>query len=151
MSRVCGWPASARAAHCACVPVLETSESKVSPCSGAPADFDDWGGQPRRLLEHAREVGLVTDPRYPASFDAWVHDLRAIRPLQCVAEYAPRSLLVVHGTDDDLVPDFDARVIADAHGSAEMRILAGASHQLRDDPRAVAVLLGWLDRERHVS
>jgi hypothetical protein len=32
-----------------------------------------------------------------------------------------------------------------------MRILAGASHQLRDDPRAVAMLLGWLDRERHVS
>ena len=89
--------------------------------------------------------------RIPPSFDAWVHDLRAIRPLQCVAEYAPRTLLVVHGTDDDLVPDFDARVIADAHGSAEMRILAGASHQLRDDPRAVAVLLGWLDRERHVS
>ena len=118
---------------------------------GAPADFDDWGGQPRRLLDHAREVGLVTDPRYPASFDAWAHDLRAIRPLSCVMEYAPRSLLVVHGTDDDLVPDFDARVIADTHGSAETRILAGASHQLRDDPRAVAVLLGWLDRERHVS
>ncbi len=118
---------------------------------GAPADFDDWGGQPRRLLEHAREVGLVTDPRFPPSFDAWVQDLRAIRPLHCVAEYTPRPLLVVHGTDDDLVPDFDARVIADAHGSAEMRIIAGASHQLRDDPRAVAVLLGWLDRERHVS
>jgi len=118
---------------------------------GGPADFDDWGGQPRRLLEHARDVGLVTDPRFPPSFDAWVQDLRAIRPLQCVAEYASRPLLVVHGTDDDLVPDFDARVIADAHGSAEMRIIAGASHQLRDDPRAVAVLLGWLDRQRHVS
>ncbi|HEY2814989.1 MAG TPA: alpha/beta hydrolase [Acidimicrobiales bacterium] len=118
---------------------------------GAPADFEDWGGQPRRLLEHAREVGLVSDRSFPASFDAWVHDLRAIRPLHCVADYAPRPLLVVHGTDDDLVPDFDARVIADAHGSAEMRILAGASHQLRDDPRSIAVLLGWLDRERHVS
>jgi putative redox protein len=55
---------------------------------------------------------------------------------------------VVHGTDDDSVPDFDARVIADAHGSAEVRIIAGAGHHLRDDPRAVAVLLGWLDRER---
>ncbi len=115
---------------------------------GGPADFDDWAGQPRRLLEYSREVGLVTDPRYPASFDAWARDLRAIRPLQCVAEYSPRSLLVVHGTDDDTVPDFDARVISDAHGSAEMRIIAGAGHQLRDDPRAVAVLLGWLDRER---
>jgi putative redox protein len=118
---------------------------------GGPADFDDWAGQPRRLLQHSREVGLVKDPAFPASFDTWSRDLRTIRPLQCVVEYAPRPLLVVHGTDDDSVPDFDARVLADAHGSAEMRIIAGAGHQLRDDPRAVAVLLGWLDRARHAA
>src|SRR3954454_22599823 len=68
---------------------------------GGPADFDDWAGQPRRLLEYSREVGLVTDPRFPASFDSWSRELRAIRPLTCVTEYSPRSLLVVHGTDDD--------------------------------------------------
>jgi putative redox protein len=68
--------------------------------------------------------------------------------MACVHQFRPRSMLVVHGTDDDTVPDFDARVISDAHGSAEMRIIAGAGHHLRDDPRAVAVLLGWLDRER---
>src|SRR5437763_3866290 len=33
---------------------------------GGPADFDDWAGQPRRLLEYSREVGLVTDPRFPS-------------------------------------------------------------------------------------
>src|SRR5437763_14606860 len=80
---------------------------------GGPADFDDWAGQPRRLLEYSREVGLVTDPRFPSSFDAWARDLRTIRPLQCVAEYRPRSILVGHGTDDDAVPDFDARGVAD--------------------------------------
>jgi putative redox protein len=115
---------------------------------GGPADFDDWAGQPRRLLEYSREVGFVTDPSFPPSFDAWARELRMIRPVQCVNQFSPRSLLVVHGTDDDSVPDFDARVISDAHGSAEMRIISGAGHQLRDDPRAVAVLLGWLDRER---
>jgi putative redox protein len=115
---------------------------------GGPADFDDWAGQPRRLLEYSREVGFVTDPRFPASFDAWARELRAIQPVQCVSDFSPRSLLVVHGTDDDSVPDFDARVISDAHGQAEMRIIAGAGHQLRHDPRAIAVLLGWLDRER---
>src|SRR4051794_3391918 len=115
---------------------------------GGPADFDDWAGQPRRLLEYSREVGLVTDPRFPVSFEAWSRELRAIRPVACVQQLRPRPLLVVHGTDDDTVPDFDARVVSDAHGSAEMRIIAGAGHHLRDDPRAVAVLLGWLDRER---
>jgi putative redox protein len=45
---------------------------------------------------------------------------------------------------------FDARVLADAHGSADLRIIDGASHQLRHDPRSVAILLGWLDRQRNL-
>jgi putative redox protein len=117
----------------------------------APADFDDWAAQPRQLLQHARDLGLVTDPMFPKSFEAWARDLRTIRAAECVARVVPRPLLVVHGTDDESVPDFDARVVADAHGSAELRIIAGASHQLRHDPRAVAVLLGWLDRQRHAA
>jgi len=53
--------------------------------------------------------------------------------------------------EDQSVPSFDARVVGDAHGSAELRIVPGAGHDLRHDPRAVAILLGWLDRERHRS
>ena len=43
----------------------------------------------------------------------------------------------------------DPRLLAEAHGAAELRIVAGAGHRLRHDPRAVAILLGWLDRERN--
>lgn len=116
---------------------------------GAPADFDDWASHPRRLLEHAREVGMVEDPLFPPSFEAWSRELRDIRAVAAAPKLAPRPLLVVHGSDDDLVPAFDARVLVDAHGSGELRILAGAGHRLRHDPRAVAVLLGWLDRQRN--
>jgi putative redox protein len=116
---------------------------------GAPADFDDWAGHPRRLLQHSRELGLISTKGFPASFDSWSRELREIRTIECVGRLAPRSLLVMHGADDDQVPVFDARVIADAHGDAELRIIDGAGHQLRYDPRAVAVLLGWLDRQRH--
>jgi putative redox protein len=116
---------------------------------GAPADFDDWASHPRRLLEHAREVGMVDDPGYPASFDEWSRELKQIRAVEVAHDMLPRSLLVVHGSDDDLVPVFDARVLVDAHGAAELRILSGAGHRLRHDPRAIAVLLGWLDRQRN--
>lgn len=116
---------------------------------GAPADFDDWASHPRRLLEHARDVGIIDDPLFPASVEAWSKELRELRAVAAAPRLAPRPLLVVHGSDDDLVPAFDARVICDAHGAAELRILAGAGHRLRHDPRAVAVLLGWLDRQRH--
>jgi hypothetical protein len=34
-----------------------------------------------------------------------------------------------------------------ADGEVELRILAAAGHRLRHDPRAIAVLLGWLDRQ----
>jgi pimeloyl-ACP methyl ester carboxylesterase len=114
---------------------------------GAPADFDDWATHPRRLLEHAREVGMITDARFPTDVDAWSRQLKDIRAVACAPRLAPRPLLVVHGSDDDLVPAFDARVLVDAHGSAELRIMNGAGHRLRHDPRAVAVLLGWLGRQ----
>lgn len=116
---------------------------------GAPADFADWARHPRRLLQHARDAGVIKHPAFPASVDQWTRHLREIRPVDDAARVAPRPLLVVHGSDDESVPSFDARVISDSHGAAELRIISGAAHDLRNDPRAVAILLGWLDRQRH--
>ncbi len=113
----------------------------------ARADFDDWASHPRRFLEHAREIGVIRDPRFPPDADRWVRELRETRPLTLAAKLAPRPLLLIQGSDDDLVPALDARALADWHGSAELRIIHGAGHRLRHDPRAIAVLLGWLERQ----
>ena len=113
-----------------------------------PRDFDDWAKHPRRLLLHARQVQVIKDPSYPADFDRWSGELKSVRPLRAAAELAPRPLLVIHGDSDDLTPMEDGLAIAEAHGNAEIRILSGAGHELRHDPRAVAVLLGWLRRQR---
>ena len=116
---------------------------------GAPADFKDWANHPRRLLQHAREIGAIHRADFPPNVDRWTRELHDIRPADVAGEIAPRSLLIVHGSEDESVPSFDARVLGDAHGAAELRIVQGAAHDLRHDPRAVAILLGWLDRERH--
>lgn len=117
---------------------------------GSPADFKDWANHPRRLLQHAREIGAIHTDHSP-SMDQWSKGLHEIKPTDDAALVAPRSLLILHGSDDESVPLFDARVLGDGHGSAELRIITGAAHDLRHDPRAVAILLGWLDRERHSS
>lgn len=115
---------------------------------GAPADFDDWLQHPRRLLQHARDTGIIRSSSFPPDFEKWTRGIRESSALTAVRTMAPRPLLLLHGSDDDVVPVFDARVLADAHGAADLRIIEGGGHQLRHDPRAVAVLLGWLDRQR---
>ncbi len=118
----------------------------------APADFDDWASHPRRLLQHARDVGIIsTEHGFPPAPDQWARELREIRAIECAERVSPRPLLLVHGSEDELVPPFDARVLADAHGDGDLRIVEGAGHQLRHDPRAVAVLFGWLERQRSRS
>jgi putative redox protein len=57
----------------------------------------------------------------------------------------------MHGSDDEIVPTADSRILAEAHGSAELQIISGAGHRLRHDPRAMAILLGWLDRQRTLA
>ena len=114
----------------------------------APADFEDWAQSPRKLLVLAREMGVIRHDAFPASFETWAEGLRSVRAAEAAARLAPRPLMVVHGSEDDSVPVFDARALADAHGAADLRIVQGARHHLRHDPRAIAVLLGWLDRQR---
>ena len=114
----------------------------------SPADFDDWARHPRRLLLHSRSVGIIKSSGFPTSFDEWANGLRLLRAQVAVADLAPRALLVMHGSDDAVVPVQDARTLAEAHGTADLRIIRGAGHNLRQDPRAMATLLGWLDRQR---
>lgn len=112
------------------------------------ADFDDWADHPRRFLDHAREIGAIRTPGFPPSMDDWARAFRRFRPVWAAQRFAPRPLLVLHGEDDESVPTSDARQIADAHGSADLSLLTGAGHRLRHDPRAIAILLGWLERVR---
>ena len=114
----------------------------------APADLEDWARNPRKLLVWAREVGVVRDPEFPQRFDRWAAEIKSVRAVAAAESLGDRSLLVLHGSDDETVPVFDARVLADAHPGADLRIISGAAHHLRHDPRAVAVLLGWLERQR---
>jgi putative redox protein len=114
---------------------------------GAPADFDDWAADPRRFLQTTRDLGVVRTPGYPSDLAAWALEMKEIRAIGCVHQLPPRPLMIVHGSIDDVVPLSDARALADSAETGELRVITGAGHRLRHDPRAVAVLLGWLDRQ----
>jgi len=113
----------------------------------APATFAKWSANPEAFLAHAREVGVITDPAHPADPARWARELTEIDPLSVVAKIPPRPLLIVHGHDDEVVPLDAARALAEGAGdSADLRVVPGAGHRLRHDPRVVAILLGWLEQ-----
>lgn len=115
---------------------------------GTPADFDDWAKEPERLLAHARQAGAVADVDFPEDTEAWRDEIRLVRASGAAERFQNRHLLVLHGLEDEQVPQMDARMVADAHGSADLRLINGAGHQLRHDPRGMAILLGWLERAK---
>ncbi len=111
-----------------------------------PADFDDWANRPDQLIVHSRKVNVIKDPQFPRDRKGWRNELQTLSTVHAARKFSDRPLLVIHGSEDELVPTLDARAVADAHAGADLRIINGAGHQLRHDPRALAMLLGWLDR-----
>lgn len=115
----------------------------------APAHLGPWCGSAQDLRRAVQVAGVVGDEKDLLSPEDLLIDVLAIDPLGAVAKIPPRRLLIGHGTDDVEVPPSDARdLLAAADGRAELRLIQGAGHQLRADPRMVATLLGWLDRHR---
>jgi putative redox protein len=115
---------------------------------GSPATFADWAQDVDGMLSFSRRVGVVRSPGYPPDVQAWARGFSTLRPDEACSLLPPRPVLIVHGVDDDEVPLSDARVLADAGAtSAELRVIGGAGHRLRADPRAIALLVGWLERQ----
>jgi uncharacterized protein len=114
----------------------------------APASFSEWADNPARLLADARALGIIRHADFPPDAAAWGRRFGELSPLAAAGRLAPRPLLLIHGDQDEVVPLADARALYEAgFGSADLRVIAGAGHRLRHDPRAVALLIGWLARQ----
>ncbi len=115
-----------------------------------PADLTAWVASRDKVLDRCRRSGVIRSEDFPHDPDAWVAELIALAPLDAAARLGDRPLLVVHGSDDAEVPVAAARALADAApgGPVDLRIVPGAGHWLRADPRVVATLVGWIERQR---
>ena len=114
-----------------------------------PAHLEPWCGEPGEFRQAVLGAGVVGEESELLPAEELYQDVLSINPLASVAALPPRRLLIGHGSDDVEVPASDARDLLEAaEGRGELRIIQGAGHQLRADPRMVATLLGWLDRHR---
>ena len=120
--------------------------SSVVACA-CPADFDFFAtnANPRSVVEYFRSIGTIRDEDFPPSYEEWISGFSLISPIKYVAEIAPRPLLLVHGSEDGVVAVNHARRLYDSAGEPKQIVeIPGAGHRLRQDARAMAIVIDWL-------
>ncbi|MDD4859409.1 MAG: alpha/beta fold hydrolase [Dehalococcoidales bacterium] len=137
---------SAGAAVSAFVAAHDKRVSCLALCA-CPAEFKFLSDSPQALIDHFRRIGIIRGTDFPASVDEWLDGFQLVKPIDHIAEIAPRPLLVVHGTKDEVVDISHARRLYRKAGKPkELSIIEGAGHRLRQDEQAMKIVMGWLKR-----
>ncbi len=120
--------------------------SSVVTCA-CPAEFNLFTRFDDRqsVIDHFRSIGVIRDESFPPSIEEWLGGFRLISPIDYVAGIAPRPLLLVHGSQDEVVDVSHAYRLYDKAGEPkQLAIIDGAGHRLRQNDRAMALVIGWL-------
>ena len=128
---------------------VASQDSRVS-CVAAcacPAEFTfiTEVDNPQSVIDHFRNIGTIRDKDFPHSTEEWLNGFRLVSPINYISRIAPRPLLLVHGNQDDTVPVTDAYKLYDKAGEPkQIIIIDGAGHRLRQNERAMAIVIDWL-------
>jgi uncharacterized protein len=112
----------------------------------APATWISFTGDPREGVKRiTEEAGMAVSPDVTADPTAWAGEFDKVCTEHSIGRLTC-PVLVVHSTDDEVVPVDHAKRIAERARRPEVRILEGAGHQLRRDSRALALVTSFLRR-----
>ena len=122
--------------------------SGVAAVVGTPLRMGEWAQHPARLLEHARRVGMIRHPSSRRTRSRGDACGRSLDAPACASAWRRGRCSCCTGPTTRSCRTADARSLADA-GRPERRSCGWCTppaSRLRHDPRAVATLLGWLER-----
>ncbi|MDD5082646.1 MAG: prolyl oligopeptidase family serine peptidase [Dehalococcoidales bacterium] len=126
------------------VAAADARVASVVACA-CPAEFVFGERTPQGIVEHFRRIGLIRDADFPASVDDWSRGFKKVSPVRYIAGIAPRPLLLVHGSRDEVVNVSQAYRLRDNAGDPkQLVIIDGAGHRLRLDDKAMTVVIDWL-------
>jgi dipeptidyl aminopeptidase/acylaminoacyl peptidase len=120
--------------------------SLVATCA-CPADFRSLTQRETTLdtIQQFRQIGAIRDKDFPPSIEEWEKGFETVSPIKWIDKIAPRSLLLVHGDADELIPlDHAYKLYQKAKEPKELKMVAGAKHRMRLDTAAMDFVLDWL-------
>jgi len=99
----------------------------------------------KSMIEHFRRVGIIRDGNFPPSVDEWLDSFSQLSPINRIEKISPRPLLIVQGTEDDVVDPQDAWALYNSAGEPkDILLVEGAGHRLRVAEKAIDGALNWL-------
>ncbi len=125
---------------------LDSRVSCVAACA-CPTEFTFLTkvNNPQSVVDHFRRIGAIRDKDFPHSAEEWLNGFRLVSPIKYVAGITPRPLLLVHGNRDETVEMSHAYKLYDrTREPKQIIIVDGAGHRLRQDDRAMAIVIDWL-------
>jgi alpha/beta superfamily hydrolase len=120
--------------------------SVVITCA-CPADFDSLSQKetPLETIQRFRQIGAIRDKDFPPSIEDWQKGFETITPINWIDKISPRSLLLVHGDADELIPlEHAQKLYQKAKEPKELKIIPGAKHRMRLQKAAMDFVLDWL-------
>jgi len=118
----------------------------VAACA-CPATFNSIYevDDPRKPIEYFRKTGIIRDSHFPPSPEAWINGFRRVDALHSVAEISPRPLILIHASEDPVVPVLNAQRLFEKAGEPKkLVIINGAEHRLRREVKAMDIVLQFL-------
>lgn len=110
----------------------------------SPAEFGKVG-EPQSLIAHFRSIGVIRDKNFPQYIKEWLNGFKLVKAIKYVSNIAPRPILLVHGSKDDVVDVSNAyRLYDKAREPKQLEIIEGAGHRLRLNEQAMETVIGWL-------
>lgn len=92
-----------------------------------------------------RDTGIIKDADFPPSPADWMDGFNKVKPIEQVEKLSPRPLLIIHGSQDDVVDHLSAWALYERAGEPkQIMIIEGAGHRLRLEEKAMDGALNWL-------
>ena len=137
---------SGGAAVSVCVASQDKRVTSIVACA-CPAEFTfiTEVDNPQSIIDYFRSIGTIRDNDFPHSTEDWFNGFRQVSPIRYVAGIAPRPLLLVHGSQDEVIEVNHARRLFEkAEEPKQLIIIDGGKHKLRLNDKAMAAVLDWL-------
>ncbi len=144
---------SGGAAVSVCVAAEDGRVSSLALCA-CPAEFTFFtqADEPQAIVDNFRSIGTIRDEISPPSVEEWLAGFKQVRPIDYIGRIAPRPLLMVHGNRDETVDVSHAYKLYDRAGQPkQLVIIDSASHRLRQNEKAMAVVISWLKSNARIE